>query len=252
MRPVVALAFAVLFALPAFAKPPKRVLEQVDDAFAELDHDCTLRFVDAVTGKPVEGAQVTLGEDTRKTDAEGAVKFPFPDDLTAGDDVRTIEFKRKGYVTAKLKVPFVARTLFFNRFSVSPALAPGLVRIVLEWDKAPADLDAHLVKESGWHISFHDMRKYQDLAWLDRDAMQGLGPETITVARFDPEATYRFFVHDFTSAVTRKPSELGQSRARVRLFTEAGLWREFSVSPSLEGGKWSVFDIVKGEVATGR
>jgi hypothetical protein len=251
MRLAIVAALA-LVSLPALAQPPKRVLEDRDDAFAELDRNCTLRFYDAVTGKPVEGAQVTFGDDTRKTDVDGAVKFPFPEDLAAGEDVRTLEFKRKGYVTAKLKVPFASKTLFFNRFSVSPALAPGLVRIVLEWDKAPADLDAHLVKENGWHISFHDMRKYQDLAWLDRDAMQGFGPETITVARFDPEATYSFHVHDFTAAASRRQSELRASKARVRLFTEAGLWKEFSVSPSLEGGKWNVFTIVKGEVEVGR
>jgi uncharacterized protein YfaP (DUF2135 family) len=122
------------------------------------------------------------------------------------------------------------------------------VRVVLDWDQAPADLDAHLVKEGGWHISFRDMRKVQDLAWLDRDATAGFGPETITVKKFDLAAKYRFFVHDFTNRGKAASDGLATSKAHVRLYTDAGLLKTFSVSPKLVGDRWVVFQIVEGEV----
>jgi hypothetical protein len=250
MRPSVSWLFAVvvLGALASQAAPNKKVALDADDAFAEMDKQFTLRLFDAVTGKPVAGAEVTYAGKTAVSDGEGGVRFPFPAGLTADDAPTEALFRKRGYVTTKLQFRFEAGSLFFNRFSVSPALPPGLVRVVLDWDAAPADLDAHLVKEGAWHISFREMRKFEDLAWLDRDATAGFGPETITVKKFDLSARYRFFVHDFTNRGKAGSDALAVSRAHVRLYTEAGLLKSFAVSPKLVGDRWEVFEIVDGQV----
>lgn len=238
----------VSVALPAWSAPSKRLGEDADDAFAELDKKFVLRFFDAVSGKPVAGARVEFEEASGATNDEGAVSLPMPKGLGAAEKTIDATFSRKGYVTTKIPVRFMVGTLFFNRFSVTPSLPPGLVRIVLDWDRAPADLDSHLVKDGAWHISFRDTRKYEDLAWLDRDCMTGYGAETITVARFDSTANYRYFVHDFTNQRKASSEALGVSKATVRVYTERGLWRTFYVSPSLVGDRWEVFRFVNGEI----
>ncbi len=58
----------------------------------------------------------------------------------------------------------------------------GSIRIILDWDKSPNDLDAHLVKDGDYHISYRNKRVADDgAAQLDRDDMNGYGPETITI-----------------------------------------------------------------------
>jgi hypothetical protein len=239
---------AIALGAPVSLAAPRRLGLDADDALAELDKQFTLRIFDAVTGKPVGGAEVEYSGRRGTTDGDGAVRFPFPPGLTADEAAGEALFRKRGYVTTKLMLRFEAGTLFFNRFSVSPALPPGLVRVVLDWDQAPADLDAHLVKDGAWHISFREMRKFEDLAWLDRDATNGFGPETITVKRFDLSARYRFFVHDFTNRGKAAADALAASKAHVRLYTDAGLLKTFAVSPKLVGDRWEVFEIVDGQV----
>lgn len=248
--PSPSLAAAVLFLClsQAEAGPTKRTSQDAEDAFAELDRKLTLRFTDALTGKPVPGAVVRFEASEARTDDEGAVQFPMPEDLGAGDKELDATFRKAGYVTTRVKLRFLAGTIFANRFSVSPVLPPGRVRIVLDWEGMPADLDAHLVKEGAWHISFRNLQQFEELAFLDRDDRDGHGPETLTVARLDPRGTYRYFVHDFTNAGSRTGNALAKGRARVRLYTDAGLLDAFDVPASLVGDRWEVFSIVNGEV----
>ena len=68
----------------------------------------------------------------------------------------------------------IAGTIFWNRFTVSPNIEMGSIRIVLDWDKKPKDLDAHFVKEGDYHISYHNMKVSDDgSARLDRDDQNG-------------------------------------------------------------------------------
>ena len=124
-------------------------MEKAEDAFAELDRKLTLRFTDALTGKPVAGATVVFQESEGRTDADGAVQFPMPEELGAGEKELEATFRKSGYVTTQVKLRFMAGTLFANRFSVMPSLPPGRVRIVLDWEGTPPDLDAHLVNVGG-------------------------------------------------------------------------------------------------------
>lgn len=216
--------------------------QNMGDMFAELEGGVVLRFTDAVSGKPIPGADVTLGAQVGRTDAEGAVRFSKPADL-GDDDRRKVVFKKAGYVTSTVKVHFMMGAVFFNRFSISPALPPGRIRMVLDWGAKPTDLDAHLVKKGVYHLSYRQMRKYQDRAWLDRDDRDGHGPETITVLSLDANATYSFYVHDYT-----RSGRIGDSQAHVRVFSSNGVEQSYVVPRGAKGDTWSVFEVHQGVI----
>ena len=240
-------AFA-LVTMPAEGQGTQGLRERAMDTGFELQKKFTLRFYNAVKGTPVAGARVTFEGQVGSTDATGAVRFDFPGDLKSGQDDRIAHFSRKGYVSAKVPVEFMVGTLFFYRYSVSPSIPVGYVRIVLDWLPEPPDLDAHLVKDGVYRLSYRDMKKYRDRAWLDRDDTDGEGPETITVKRVEAGATYHFRVHDFTNQTRRRASKLAESRAHVRVYSSTGLLRSFRVPAQGRGTVWHVFDLIDGEL----
>ena len=67
------------------ADPPpvdkEQLTQNADDAFQELDGRFTLRFSDALTGNPVEGATVRIDGQRGTTNGEGAVTFNKPDNF---------------------------------------------------------------------------------------------------------------------------------------------------------------------------
>ena len=185
------LVFAIgfMFAMSAWAQTEEsRMKEILDDEMAiEESGVYTLRFFDAVTGNPVEGGVVDVDHLAKfTTDMSGKVTF----DATTPDGAYVAKFTKNGYITANYNFEILAGTIMYNRFSVCPSLKFGEMRVVLEWGKRPKDLDAHLVKQGGYHISFRDMAVAQDgSARLDRDDTNGEGPETITILKVDPKAS---------------------------------------------------------------
>lgn len=215
-----------------------------DDRIAELEGLVTLYFQDAQTGAPISRATVSLGQSSGETTPQGCVRLKKPTGSDLMDDKVIARFRSPDYVNLDAQLHFMAGELFFNRYSVSKRLKPGKLRVVLDWDAKPTDLDAHLVREGMYHISFRDMRSYQDRAALDRDDRDGHGPETVTVERLDPSANYSYFVYDYT----RSGSMGDQSRARVHVYSERGLLRTFIIPKQLGGDRWEVFRIVEGEI----
>ena len=56
-------------------------------------------------------------------------------------------------ISLKTEVQFMAGSfVLLNRFSVSRYSRPCRLRVVLDWDRAPLDLDAHLIKVGAYHI----------------------------------------------------------------------------------------------------
>jgi hypothetical protein len=225
-----------------------------------------LQFLDALTGNPIPGGSVTFGSDTVTTDDRGVAKFPFPPVPDSADTVLDAVFQKagartigagagaaavpesaRGYITAKVPLHFMAGTIWNHRFSISPQLDPGKLRVVLDWGETPPDLDAHLVKGGDYHISFRELRNYKDLAKLDRDAMQGFGPETVTIERLDASGAYTFQVHDYTNRGVPGAAGLGSSRARVMVFGDQTLLNTF-VAPKGAGTVWTVFRVEGGVV----
>ncbi|MBM65391.1 MAG: hypothetical protein CMH55_04060 [Myxococcales bacterium] len=244
-------AFAVI-ASPALSKEGS--MRRADN-FAEIDAirgdggGLALRFYDAVTGKPIAGATVVLDSQSARTDRDGRAMLPWPKKLAAGDDARALRFTARGYITTDLKVRFQARTLFNNRFSISPKLpTPKHVRIVLDWGRRPADLDAHLKKSGSYHISYRHKKSYRDRVNLDRDDVDGEGPETITIRQVDDRGTYSYFVHDYSNRSQSNSSALSKSQGRVMVFGDGRLLHVFRVPSAGTGRTWEVFTIKGGEV----
>ena len=199
--------------------------DQFDDAFDELDSSVAFRFYDAVKGTPISNAIVTFEGETKQSNQSGKVNFDLPMDLPA-DTKLPILFRKNGYVSSKLMAHFMVGSLFNNHFSISPKLDLGKVRVVLDWGKKPSDLDAHLVKEGEFHVSYRHMKNYRERVWLDRDDRDGEGPETITLIRPKDNSIYSYFVFDYTNS-----GKLNQSQAMVHVYTSAGVSHSFELTP---------------------
>ena len=217
-----------------------------DDVMEEDENqNLTLRFFNALTGETIEGATVTVeGMEPAETDEEGKIRFPVPED----DGVLQVHFECPKYITSDFPVEVIAGTLFFNRFSVSPVLDLKDLRMVLDWEQTPPDLDAHFVKENSYHLSYHFTKVLADGSGeLDRDDMDGFGPETITIHDVDDLANYEYFVHDYTDKANPASTNLAASKATVKVYGEGQLLYVFQVPQRGTGNTWSVFKISEGQ-----
>ena len=142
----------------------------------------------------------------------------------------------------------MAGSVWFNRFSVYPQLKLKQLRVVVEWSDEPQDLDTHLKEESGFHISHRNMKNYEDQAKLDRDDLDGQGPEIITLNNIDSVGRYMYLVHDFTNRKDRMSSKLSESRAHVRIYSPKGLVDSLVVPQNQQGQVWKVFVIEDGQI----
>ncbi len=223
-------------------------LDKIDDVFREMEEGAlTLRFNDALNAEPIEGASASIenvGE--YRTDHEGRVSFEIP-----GDGVYSVIFEKPGYIKSRFKIEVMAGSLFFNRFSVSPVMPLGSLRVVLDWGKNPRDLDAHFVKQGAYHISYRSMKSASDgSAKLDRDDTDSFGPETVTAGEVDENAVYEFYVHDYSNKNRDQSVELSKSKANVKVFGDNRLLHVFRIPQDEIGTYWKVFRIVEGQIGT--
>ena len=243
------LLFAAVHLPTGYAQEEKSNLlkDRADDAFRELSDDkLTLRFINALNGNYVPGAKITIDDKTYVTDQEGAVYFQT--DVTNG--TVPVRFEKDGFIPGTFKMEIMVGTLFWNRVSVSPDLRPNTLRIVLDWSEKPRDLDAHLVKENAYHISYRNQKTVEDgAAQLDRDDTNGEGPETITLNQVDQSGTYLYSVADYTNRRNKNSTDLTEkSRAVVRVFGDNELKYSFHVTRSGEGNIWHVFMMKNGYI----
>jgi hypothetical protein len=220
---------------------------QIQSMIMELEMDdlLALWFTDADTGQPIADALVAIEKKGGiKTNKDGLAIFPVVED---GEHRFIIQ--KEGYVTYQGSFTVFVGTIFFNKYSIPKLLPVNNIKIVLDWDAAPRDLDAHLVKEGRYHISYRDVRKSDDdAAWLDRDDMDGFGPETITVTQLDTHATYRYFVFNYSNRQDKNSSSLSTSKAVVRVFVDNKFQAVYQVQPGRRGTTWNVFNIVNGKI----
>jgi len=204
----------------------------------------TLRFFNAEDGEPIPNATCVIRDLGKfETDEEGKVRFP---KVEKDQDLQVL-FTCDGFINSVFKAKVEAGTIFFNRFSVSPVLDLGTMRVVLDWDEKPVDLDAHFVKENSYHISYRKTRVLQDgKGMLDRDDMDGYGPETITVKDISEDAVYEYFVHDYTNRQNVGSAQLATSKATVKVFADNRLMKVFEIPRLQSGVKWTVFRIENG------
>lgn len=236
----------VLFSMHILNAQEGKYKQKMEDAFTEIEGKLSLRFFDAVNGQPINDAKVTIeniGE--FETDVEGVAEFPNP----GKNGEFYVKFQHEEYIESEFEIELMAGSLFFNRFSVSPKMPLGKLRVVLDWGKDPRDLDAHLVKEGDYHISFRDMKvaKYGS-AQLDRDDTDSYGPETITINNVDHNKEYKFYVHDYTNRNQDYSKELSKSKATVKVYGNNELLEVYQVPENIKGDEWGVFKIRNNEV----
>jgi hypothetical protein len=222
-----------------------KMRDQLDDAGAEDQGMLTLRFFNAENGDPVADATIAIQDfQTLTTDLEGKVRF-----AKQPDGIYPFLFEKEGFISENNKFEIVAETIFRNRFTVSPVIAMGAIRIVLDWDKKPDDLDAHFVKEGDYHISYREKLTSTDgKAILDRDDRDGFGPETITVKDIDEKAEYTYYVKDFTNQKSKNSKDLSKSNAMVKIYGEGKLLNIWQLSEKQKGNAWMVFAIQNGKL----
>jgi hypothetical protein len=222
-----------------------KMRDQLDDAGAEEQGMFTLRFINAENGDPVTDATISVQDfQTLTTDLEGKIRF-----AKQPDGIYPFLFEKEGFISENNKFEIIAQTIFRNRFTVSPVISMGTIRIVLDWDKNPEDLDAHFIKEGDYHISYREKLTSADgKAVLDRDDRDGFGPETITVKDIDEKAEYTYYVKDFTNQNSKNSKALSKSNAMVKIYGEGKLLNIWQLSEKQKGNAWMVFTIQNGKL----
>ncbi|MCX6309634.1 MAG: hypothetical protein NTY32_12655 [Bacteroidia bacterium] len=242
------LASLVVFLVLSFtiSAQVQKMLDILEDTDTETnDGKYTLRFFHALNGQAVEGASISIpGIGDFKTDLAGKVQFPM-----VKDGKYPFRFSKEGFITATYSFEAVANTIFFNRFTVSPRMELGYMRLVLVWDSNPADLDLHLVKEGVYHISYRNLKRSEDgTVVLDRDDTDGYGPETVTLSRTDNQADYTCFVHDYTNGSSTTSRQLSASKASIYVYNNNELIKVYPVPIGAAGNSWAVFQLKAGQI----
>ena len=240
------LIFTVIlgFTLYSFSQIDK-MRDQLDDADAEEQGLLTLHFFNAENGQAVPDATINIQDfKTFTTDKDGKIRFD-----KKPDGVYPFSFEKDGFISENNKFEIIAQTIFRSRFTVSPVIEMGAIRIVLDWDKKPADLDAHFVKEGDYHISYREKIVSDDgSAKLDRDDRDGYGPETITIKDIDEKAEYTFFVKDYSNKDSKNSKALSKSKAMVKVYGEGKLLNIWQLNEKQKGNAWMVFTIQNGKI----
>ena len=208
--------------------------------------EATLRgqVVNAVNNEPISEAVVRLvgGEQQSQTDEEGWFLL---DGLPEGKV--PLEVSADGFTIERFERTVDAAASQGVRVVLSPGLEAGQLRLVLTWDKEPADLDAHLEGPlpdgERFHVYFHQRGdlKSKEFVNLDVDDRNGEGPETITVLGVLP-GEYRYYVHDYTNSGNPDASALANSGAEVKVYHGGQTYR-FAPEGSHDGNVWNVCSI---------
>lgn len=221
------------------------------------------RVIDARTGNPIDGASVTYANQPSEiTDEQGNYTF---NNIPAGYQMFTAEANGYLELTQPVRVfPFQSNVL---NFALSPddLESEGQYRIIVTWKDMPPDLDAHL-----WTPDLIDGRPHVfqgnrgdctqgtgTTACLDRDEIDGFGPETITILEAQP-GTYYYGVLRFEPACLNPtppplfiecPQEIEESGARVQIYDYTGLRATYTIptSGNVDHKKfWYVFQLEFG------
>ncbi|MDD3051913.1 MAG: hypothetical protein PHR06_12330 [Candidatus Cloacimonetes bacterium] len=166
-------------------------------SFEELDDQIALSFRDAVDANPISNISVKILDTIFETDVRGMIKFPIEMIEYMDDEDIAFVASKKGYITLNGVMKVRSGSVYFKDFVMSREIPLEKVRFVLQWDKKPNDLDLHLRSEN-FHISYRNMRNIPNKAILDRDDLDGYGPETITLDRIEEEE-YKLYVHNYSN-----------------------------------------------------
>ena len=228
----------------------------------------TGKVTDAFNGNPIEGAFVEIAGLNTTTDINGdytiynvppgTLNANFSASTTQGEaplvvsffdqsseNAQTVTCSKTGYITYVNHQVVIdpGQTLNLN-ISLSPTLAPGSMRFVLNWGADPPDLDSHLntpvIEGQAYHIYYQNQGSATSAPYaaLDHDVTQGYGPETMTIyQKFS--GTYQYYIYDFTGGAT----PITASQAVVQIYDENGLMQTLQVPGTGSGRYWYVCDM---------
>ena len=205
-------------------------LDSVTSRAASLTFGDVIRgqVTDALNRNPLPGVTVWVGTLTNVTDQGGnyrivgvkpeAIKAEFDANIRTGPAPLAVQFIDESSVNAvslnattngyfpyfTTQVQISSDQVVTNNFSMSPILPTNTMRLVLNWQAEPRDLDGNLVtpviQGQSYHIYYQTGSRGSltsvPYAGLDFDYTNGFGPETITIQQFFG-GTYEYFVHKY-------------------------------------------------------
>lgn len=219
----------------------------------------TGKVIDAVTGEAIPGMTIRVRTGwgntnnanrpiaTVTTDSNGSYSLT---NYEYGYYTLQVSDNRTG-VTDKYKTNFKnivvlgnGQTITNQDIPVSNQLTSNQIRIVLEWGAQPRDLDSHLIGYRGTQKLFevyysNKIYGYSTrLVALDRDDVDGYGPETTTIYQVT-EDDYLFYVYNFSGT-----GNMAMSDATVKVYfgLQTVPTYVFNVpSDATSGRYWNVF-----------
>ncbi len=171
------------------------VKESSELEFDELSEKITFSIKDAVDCKPIDNAYVNFNGVKLATDGKGEFSVPLGV-LQDGQQLKVL-IKKEGYISLIKKLQVEVGTIRGNKILMSKKTDPKSVRFVLSWSDKPRDMDLHLVADE-YHISYQNKHYVTGKVKLDRDAMHGFGPETITLQGIDKEQSYTVYANRYS------------------------------------------------------
>ncbi len=206
--------------------------------------------IDAVTGAPLSGAEVTLHMEEGGEPGTVVAQYTTAEHgwfVFSGLDSGSYILKASiaGYITAERPLVLApGEALTHQDIVLSPVLGSEEVRIVLTWGETPEDLEAHLTGTNPQGCRHHCYYWSRDIpgANLDLDDMNSYGPETITITQ-EASGTYRYYVHDFTNRGSGTSQALSLSGAQVKVYFGSGADPLNYTVPAQAGTVWHVFNL---------
>jgi len=201
------------------------VQDFADQEDLELDDKIALSFKDAITCEPIANANITLGDDTFKTNNDGKLIFDTPD--SSIDTNMPMIVQKSGYITLKQGLPISVGTVWQKNFLLTKDIPLTSARFILSWGSTPRDLDLHLVNKN-FHISFRKKSGTAYKAKLNKDSMKGYGPETITLEKIDKNEKYKVYAYNYSNEAS-----LNQS-ANISIYLNGKLDRSVNLPDTLQ------------------
>jgi hypothetical protein len=209
------------------------------------------QVVDALTGNPLAGVQLTLTRIDQQTPVRAGASLA--DGSFAIEGLLAARYvlaaAAEGYESTERTIEIFGDSTNIAQLGLSPVLqGGGSVRIVLTWAEDPRDLDSHLWKfrpdgSQEYHIYFGD-KQGTGGDFLDLDDTSSFGPETTTIQTLDSNSRYLFAVYDFAGS----GSIAATSQARVTVQLGNGTSRVFDAPSGGSERWWSVFEIRNGVI----
>jgi len=166
----------------------------------------------------------------------------------------TVSFQSEGYIETHTNTSVTGEQVTVRTASLSPVLEEDEVRIILEWDEMPEDLDAHLTTllDSGekLHLFYPFAESRGGSPWpgflvLDLDNTTGReGPETITIKQ-PANGEYLYSVLDYTNQGNTESTEISDSNAMVRVLRGNREIDQYFPPWGTDMGKGFVWNVVK-------